>query len=195
MSTLDEELRGVTVHTKGALESLLPCRSRLLDEAGRPSPLTPPRRRQLGEALDAYAARGLRVLAVAGRELVAGEEVPVTREQAETDLVLLGLVAMVDPLRDGVADAVARAHRAGLRMHVITGDYGPTAAEIARQVGIGYGGCLIVTGAELDRLSDPRLDDLLGGEEEIVFARTWPGAKLRICEAPHARGHVAVMTA
>jgi magnesium-transporting ATPase (P-type) len=120
--------------------------------------------------------------------------VPVTREEAEADLVLLGLVAMVDPARPGVAEAVADAHRAGLRIHVITGDYGPTAAEIAHQVGIGRAGGRIVSGVELDRMDDPQLDDLLDGDEEIVFARSSPEAKLRICEALHARGHVVVMT-
>jgi calcium-translocating P-type ATPase len=194
MSTLDVEPRGLTVHTKGALESLLPCCSRLLDDQGRTVPITPEWQARLGVALDGYAARGLRVLAVARRELIAGQAVPVTREQAEIDLVLLGLVAMVDPPRAGVAEAVVDAHRAGLRIHVITGDYGPTAAEIAHQVGIGREGGRIVTGVELDRLDDPQLDDLLDGDQEIVFARSSPEAKLRICEALHARGHVVVMT-
>jgi calcium-translocating P-type ATPase len=194
MSTVDDEPGGLTVHTKGALESVLPCCTQLSDDQGRTVPITPAWVAHLDEALDGYAVRGLRVLAVARRQLVAGQPVPVTREQAEADLVLLGLVAMVDPPRPGVADAVARAHRAGLRVHVITGDYGPTAAEIAHQVGIGRPGGLIVTGVQLDALSDPQLDELLDGAEEIVFARTSPEAKLRICEALHARGQVVVMT-
>jgi phosphoglycolate phosphatase-like HAD superfamily hydrolase len=90
---------------------------------------------------------------------------------------------MVDPPRAAVPDAVARAHRAGIRIHVVTGDYGPTAAEIARQVGIGHTGSRIVTGDELDRLGDAELDAVFAGDEEIVFARTSPEAKLRICEA------------
>ena len=195
MSTLDEEAGGgPAVHTKGAPESVLACCTRLRDEHGGDVPLTPAWRGQLGDALDAYAARGLRVLAVARRDLGTGRPVPVTREEAEADLVLLGLVAMVDPARPEVAEAVADAHRAGLRIHVITGDYGPTAAEIAHQVGIGRAGGRIVSGVELDRMDDPQLDDLLDGDEEIVFARSSPEAKLRICEALHARGHVVVMT-
>jgi calcium-translocating P-type ATPase len=194
MSTVDDESRGLTVHTKGALESVLPCCSGLLDPQGGYARLTSQWRRGLDEALDAYAARGLRVLAVARRDLAAGQPVPVTREQAETDLVLLGLVAMVDPPRAGVAEAVVRAHRAGLRIHVITGDYGPTAAEIAHQVGIGHAAGRIVTGVELAQLDDPQLDELLDRDEEIVFARSSPEAKLRICEALHAHGHVVAMT-
>lgn len=63
-------------------------------------------------------------------------------------LTLIGLVAMVDPPRDGVADAVGEAHRAGIWIHVVTGDYGLTAAEIARQVGIGTSGHQIITGVD-----------------------------------------------
>ena len=194
MSTLDDEPHGLTVHTKGALESVLPLCTLLLDARGRNVRLTPQWRHLLDEAMDAYAARGLRVLAVARRDLAPGRPAPLTREQAETDLVLLGLVAMVDPPRAGVAEAVADAHRAGLRIHVITGDYGPTAAEIAHQLGIGRAGGRIVTGVELAQLDDARLDELLDGDEEIVFARSSPEAKLRICEALHARGHVVAMT-
>ena len=68
-----------------------------------------------------------------------------------------------------------------MRIHVITGDYGLTAAEIARQVGIGQEGGRIVVGGDLARLSDAGLDALLSGDEEIVFARTSPEGKLRIC--------------
>ncbi len=194
MSTVDEEPRGLTVHTKGALESVLPCCTRLLDDQGQEVPITSEWRRGLKEALDAYAGRGLRVLAVARRELGPGLPVPGTREQAESGLVLLGLVGMLDPPRAGVPAAVVDAHRAGLRIHVITGDYGPTAAEIAHQVGIGLEHGRIVTGVELDRLDDPALDELLDGGEEIVFARSSPEVKLRICEALHARGQVVIMT-
>jgi magnesium-transporting ATPase (P-type) len=109
-------------------------------------------------------------------------------------MMLVGLVAMVDPPRAAVPDAVARAHRAGNRIHMVTGDYGPTAAEIARQVGIGTVGGRIVTGEELDRLGDAELDALLAGSDEIVFARTSPEAKLRICEALQAGGAIVAMT-
>jgi magnesium-transporting ATPase (P-type) len=86
--------------------------------------------------VDGYAAGGLRVLAIATRTLNAGEAAPADRQDVEAGLTLLGLVAMLDPARRGVTEAVASAHRAGIRIHVITGDYGPTAAAIAHQVGI-----------------------------------------------------------
>jgi magnesium-transporting ATPase (P-type) len=78
---------------------------------------------------------------------------------------------MVDPARPGVAAAVASAHQAGVRIHVITGDYGLTAAEIARQVGIGTPGGLVVSGDDLDRLSDSDLDTMVSTKDEIVFSQ------------------------
>jgi calcium-translocating P-type ATPase len=189
MSTLDDG----AVHAKGAVESVLPlCRS-VVGPDGEVTGLSEAVRVELSEAVDRYAAAGLRVLAVAFRDW--GSPPPKDRSAAETDLVLLGLVALVDPPRAGVADAVADAHRAGIRVHVITGDYGPTAAEIARQVGIGHDGRRrIVTGDQLDRMSEADLDTLLAGPDEIVFARSAPEGKLRICEALRAGGQIVAMT-
>jgi calcium-translocating P-type ATPase len=194
MTSLDDGPQGILVNTKGALETVLPCCTQLLDVRGDAAPITDSDRHQLQAALDGYAARGLRVLAVAHRVLGPGSVVPAKRQDAESGMTLIGLVAMVDPPRVGVAEAVARAHRAGLRIHVITGDYGLTAAEIAHQVGVGRPGGRIVAGEALDRMSDPELDSILAGDGEIVFARTSPEAKLRICEALHAQGEVVAMT-
>ena len=193
MSTVDTEDGIVAVHTKGAPETVLPCCTQVLGRGGRALPLDDATLVELQETLDAYATRGLRVLAVARRVLGPVDAVADNRRAVEADLVLVGLVAMVDPPRVAVPDAVARAHRAGIRIHVVTGDYGPTAAEIARQVGIGAGG-RIVTGAELDRLGDADIDALLARDEEIVFARTSPEAKLRICEALQAGRAIVAMT-
>ncbi|GIF01758.1 cation-translocating P-type ATPase [Paractinoplanes rishiriensis] len=187
MSTVD----GDEVHTKGALESVLPLCTRVRLPGGEAAGLSPEVRAGLAAATDRYAASGLRVLAVASRP-AAG--LPADRASAERDLTLLGLVAMVDPLRPEVAAAVTAAHEAGIRVHVITGDYGPTAAEIARQAGIGRGGMRIVTGSELDRMTEADLDSLLARPGEVVFARSSPEGKLRICEALRATGQIVAMT-
>ena len=186
----------LAVHTKGAPESVLPCCTHLLDASGQAQVLDARTRATLTLALDRYAADGLRVLAVARqvRESAQAGGPQLTREAAETGLVLLGLVAMVDPPRPAVPAAVAEAHRAGIRIHVITGDYGPTAAHIAREVGIGALGSRIVTGTQLDAMTDAGLDELLTPEDEVVFARISPEGKLRICEALQSGGHVVAMT-
>ena len=195
MTSIDEEPGGlVAIHTKGALETVLPCCSRLQTNEVGERELSAADRDALATQMDDYAARGLRVLAIARRVLTAGGDVPTDRGTAETDLTLLGLIAMADPARPDVRDAVTLAHQAGIRIHVITGDYGLTAAEIARQVGIGHLGSRIVTGTELGALSDSELEALLGADEEIIFARTSPEAKLRVCEALRETGNVVAMT-
>ncbi|MFJ2738148.1 cation-translocating P-type ATPase [Streptomyces sp. NPDC087440] len=194
MTTVSDTADGLTVHTNGAPESVLPHCTHLLDSPGKNRDLDEPARHELTTVIDRYAASGLRVLALAHRVLDPGEEVPTQREQAESGLTLLGLVAMADPARPGVTEAVKAAHRAGIRIHVITGDYGLTAAEIARQVGIGAPGSPVLAGDVLERMTDHDLDELLSGHQEIVFARTSPEAKLRICEALRAQGEVVAMT-
>jgi calcium-translocating P-type ATPase len=194
MSTVDERADGsLTVHAKGAPEEVL-LRS---CEIGGPDdhvPLTEPDREEVLDVLERYASQGLRVLAVARRRLPQGAEPPQSREEAERELCLLGLVALFDPPRPEVADAVSRCHTAGIRVLVVTGDYGPTAAEIARRVGIAADGATVVTGEELDAMSERELDHLLREGRELVFARSSPEAKLRIADALRAEGHVVAMT-
>ncbi|WP_041993907.1 cation-transporting P-type ATPase [Streptomyces sp. AcH 505] len=194
MSTVDETAGDIVVHTKGALETVLPFCTGLVDARGHRQQLDENAQHDLRTATDRYAAAGLRVLAVARRVMPRGEAAPDSREESEAGLTLVGLVAMTDPPRKGVAKAVSAAHRAGIRIHVVTGDYGLTAAEIARQVGIGGKGSPVVAGTTLDRMSDADLGVLISGDDEIVFARTSPEAKLRICEALRARGEVVAMT-
>jgi magnesium-transporting ATPase (P-type) len=172
---------------------VLPLCTRTLDEGGRYATLTDAVRDDVLAAVDGYARTGLRVLAVAQR-ITDPRLLTAGRETAETGLTLLGLVAMVDPPREAVPAAVAAAHRAGITVHVITGDYGPTAAEIAAQVGIGDGRRRVITGDDLERTDDAELDRLLAEPGEIVFARSSPESKLRICEALRAEGHIVAMT-
>src|SRR5439155_22948851 len=107
-------------------------------------------------------------------------------------LRLLGLVGLLDPPREGVAEAVAACHASGIRVHVVTGDNGRTASEIARRVGIRAD--RVVDGVALDAMTDAELTGLLGGPEEVVFSRTAPEAKLRIGDALRRHGEVVAMT-
>ncbi|MEE1786690.1 cation-transporting P-type ATPase [Streptomyces sp. SP17BM10] len=193
MTTADARDGTTVLHTKGAPEEVLTHATQLL-EHGTVRPLTPGDRTAVVEAVGRLAARGLRVLAVARRALPPGAAPPARREDAERDLCLTGLVAMADPPRTEVADAIGQAHRAGITVHVVTGDNGLTAAAVAEQVGIGRRGMRIVTGTELDALGDDRLDALLARGEEVIFARTSPEAKLRIADALRAEGHTVAMT-
>ena len=194
MSTVDErEDGGLTVHVKGAPEEVL-LRSTTIAGLDDHVPLTEGSREEVLAVLDRFASQGLRVLAVARRQLPGRGELPSRREDAERDLCLVGLVALFDPPRPEVAAAVARCHTAGIRIIVVTGDYGPTAAEIARRVGIATAGGTVVTGEELDAMSEHDLERLLREGRELIFARSSPEAKLRIADALRAEGNVVAMT-
>jgi calcium-translocating P-type ATPase len=193
MSTVDAGETGLTVHTKGAPEAVLARCSRVLEPDGALTALAEERRTALLAQADTYAARGLRLIALAIRPLVAGP-IPEDRDEVESDLIFLGIAGLVDPPRAEVPDAVARCHDAGIRIHVITGDYAATAAAIATAVNIGGGHPRVVPAAALERLSEAELDHLLRQPGELVFARANPETKLRIADALHDEGHVVAMT-
>ncbi|HET8813507.1 MAG TPA: cation-transporting P-type ATPase, partial [Solirubrobacterales bacterium] len=190
MSTVDSEAGRFWVNVKGAPETVLGLCDRIAAEGGA-GPLDEGRRVELQAAVDAYADEGLRVLAVARRP---AEQAPDRREEAERDLVLLGLVAMYDPPRPEVAEAVARCHEAGIRIVVITGDHPRTAVAIARRIGIARGRPKVVVERELESMSDADLSGALREGGELIFARSTPEAKLRIADALRAQRHVVAMT-
>jgi calcium-translocating P-type ATPase len=195
MSTVDAEGDGnIAVHTKGAPETVLPWCTTITEVGGGHRDLTDLDRTRLAGLIEHYAAQGLRILAIARRRLDGDTVIGLARADIENGLCLLGLVALFDPPRLQVLDAITKAHRAGIRIHVVTGDNGLTAAEIARRVGIGSAGTQIVTGEQLDALSEPELDELLSGDKEIIFARSSPEVKLRIADALRAQGQVVAMT-
>jgi calcium-translocating P-type ATPase len=194
MSTVDRRDGRLLVDTKGAPEEVLPRCTSVMKPDGTADLLDDESRRALIDRVEATAAGGLRVLAFAVRDLDANQRIPTRRDDVESDLCLVGLAGMFDPPRPEVADAVARCHSAGVRIVVITGDHPLTARAISRSVGIGTDASTVVTGQELDTMSEEQLDQLLGGGEEIIFARTSPEAKLRIADALRAEGHIVAMT-
>jgi Ca2+-transporting ATPase len=111
----------------------------------------------------------------------------------EQDLTFLGLMAMMDPPRPQVEKAVQVCREANIRIVMITGDYGLTAESLARRVGmLTTNNSIILTGAELDELSDVALQELLG--KEVLFARMAPEHKMRLVSAFQARGDVVAVT-
>ncbi len=201
MSTVDEAEAGpegdpaagaLWLHTKGAPESVLPRCTAIADADGSSRLLDDTARARVHETTDRFADQGLRVLAVAHRRL--GASVPQQRAEAERDLTLLGLVAMIDPPRPEVAAAVARCHRAGIRIVVVTGDHPRTAVAIANQIGIAGGHARAISEDRLESMSEDQLDAALAAGGELVFARSTPEAKLRIADALRDLGHVVAMT-
>jgi magnesium-transporting ATPase (P-type) len=141
---------------------------------------------------DEYARNGLRVLAVAMRTL-PGSMTSYTSDTVERDMVFLGLIAMMDPPRPEVADAIGKCHRASIRVIMITGDYGLTAESIARRIGIVTADRpRIITGADLDLMGVGELREAFTGD--VIFARVAPEHKLRVVSALQGMGHVVAVT-
>ncbi len=143
-------------------------------------------------ANDRLARRALRVIAVTEHPLAAGED-PADVSVVERGLTLLGLEAMQDPPRPEVTAAVAECRTAGIRVIMITGDYGLTADAIARKIGIiAADDARVVTGSDLEQMDDAALSQALSGD--VVFARVVPEHKMRITQRLQAMGEVVAMT-
>jgi magnesium-transporting ATPase (P-type) len=142
-------------------------------------------------ASDRYARQGLRVLALADR-VVPTDSGELTPHVLERDLTFRGLVAMLDPPHEGVPEAVAKCHQAGIKIVMITGDDGLTAESIARHVGIITNGCRVVHGSELDTMDEVTLHRCL--ESDVIFARVAPEHKLNIVSAFQDLGHIVAVT-
>jgi cation-transporting P-type ATPase I len=169
---------------KGAAEALV-ARCTAARGEGTPAELDEAGRQRLLAAAQELAGRGLRVLLVCeGKE---GGDVEDPRE-----LTALGFLGIADPLRPGVADAVARCRDAGVRLIMLTGDHPATARAIAREAGLPAGDGDVVVGDELGDLDDDELDDRL--EQASVVARITPLDKVRIVESLRRRGHTVAMT-
>ena len=155
------------------------------------TPFTSSLRQKVLQAGEAMAGDALRVLGFAYREMRPHETCE-TNEQAERGLVFVGLAGMIDPPRKEVQEAIVKCRQAGIKTVMITGDHALTAAAIARSIGIMQRDGRVVSGSELNALSDEALDAVAG--EVSVYARVSPEHKLRIVQALQRRGHVVAMT-
>jgi Ca2+-transporting ATPase len=176
---------------KGAPDVML-ARTLTLRSHGEELPITDETRRHVEAAIADFGARSLRTLAIAYRHLDP-EHLDLEPEQHEQDFVLLGVHGIMDPPRPEVVDAVAQCWSAGIRTVMITGDHAVTAQAIAEEIGIKRSEeDLVVTGTELDNISDNELQKLV--PHAAVFARVSPEHKLRIVKALQANGKVVAMT-
>ncbi|QIZ67272.1 cation-translocating P-type ATPase [Geobacillus subterraneus] len=178
------------VVTKGAPDVLLERADRL-EWNGREQALTPAWKEAVEKAVHQMAASALRTIAVAYRPLADNEKIK-SEEEAETQLIFLGVAGMIDPPRPEVKEAVARCKEAGMKTVMITGDHVVTAAAIAKQLGILPPGGKVMDGAALSKLSVDELERVV--DEIYVFARVAPEHKLKIVNALKRRGHIVAMT-
>ncbi|MBI3172254.1 MAG: cation-transporting P-type ATPase [Chloroflexi bacterium] len=191
MTTIHREMNREIAFVKGSPREVLQLCTKILINK-EVVPLTNPLRAEIMAVNDDYARNALRVLALARRELPPREGA-YTAENVERDLTFLGLMAMMDPPRPQVEQAVQTCREANIRIVMITGDYGLTAESVARRVGmLTTPNPLILTGAELDELSDVALQELL--DQEVLFARMAPEHKMRLVSAFQVRGEVVAVT-
>jgi calcium-translocating P-type ATPase len=208
MSVVVESAEGTLLAiTKGApVDVIEHCSTQV--GANGPVPLEGPLRKRALGANDDLAAQGYRVLAVARRPVEA-HRLEARAEELERDLELAGLLALYDPPRPEVPDAIRQCHQAGIRVTMVTGDYGLTAQAIAQQIGLldpsagtaaqsrealAADPVRVIEGPQLDRLSEVQLRQLLKYRHRLVFARMAPEQKLRLVQAYRALGEVVAVT-
>jgi Ca2+-transporting ATPase len=193
MSTVEvdhEHADRVMVISKGAPDVLL-GRCTRVREGMEVVALDGARRQRILADVDALSDAALRTLAVAYRPLEPGEEAAAD-ESLERDLIFAGTVGIIDPPREEAAVAIREAHRAGIRVIMITGDHPRTATRIACDLGIVEAGATALTGLSLDALDGAALADAV--RSTSVYARVAPEHKLRIVDALQADGHIVAMT-
>ncbi len=183
---------GTVMYTKGAPDVLLSNCSTVL-VGNEQVPLDDERRARILAKTERLAGQAYRTLAVAFRDLASvaelGEEFD---EEDESDLCFVAIAAMMDPPRTEAAASVAEAHRAGIRVLMITGDHPATAARIASDLGIVEPGEEAVTGVQIDRMDDAGFAQAV--RDHSVFARVTPKHKMRIVDTLQAQGEIISMT-
>jgi Ca2+-transporting ATPase len=180
----------VQVFTKGAPDVLLGDCTHIL-ENGRERPMTDEDRKRIIAANDELAGQALRVLAVASKTL---DTEPASFEAADIErgLTFSGLIAMMDPPRPEVREAIGKCLSSGIRTVMITGDHKNTAVAVARELGFFDRGSEAMTGEEVNRLTDEELGRAV--ERTVVYARVSPEHKLRAVRAWRRKGEIVAMT-
>ena len=189
MSVLNRMEGELTVYTKGAVDEMLPLCTKCRTKDGVRE-MTEADREQILKVCNGMSAEALRVLGFAVRSV---SEVPEDEScDLESDLTFVGVVGMIDPPRKEVIQAVGTCHTAGIRVVMITGDHKVTAMAIAKQLHIFRDGNTVISGQELDEMTDEQLDEAV--KTCVVFARVSPSDKLRIIQSLKRTGEVAAMT-
>jgi len=191
MTTINLMNDGLRVMTKGASDVLLE-RCMWIFSGEKIQPLTEAHREQIREANRNMASKALRVLGVAYKDIDRMPEKLSVDGNIEEDLVFVGLVGMIDPPRPEVHEAVTVCRKAGIRAIMITGDHQDTAAAIAKQLGILKDDTGIISGSQLNLLSDLELDRQI--HNISVYARVSPEHKVRIVKAWQRQAKIVAMT-
>lgn len=191
MTTVHKANGKTLVYTKGAPRNVLSACTKI-SLNNKTESLTKKQLQSVEQKLREFASEGLRVIAIAYKE--TEDALPIANGDIEKDMVFLGLTAMKDPPRVEVKDAVKQAKQAGIKIVIITGDYGPTAQAIAEEVGITSSGqSRVIRGVDLESMSDQQIFEQVK-KGEVIFARVSPEQKLRIVTVLKKNGEIVAVT-
>ncbi|WP_068268671.1 calcium-translocating P-type ATPase, PMCA-type [Caviibacter abscessus] len=187
MSTLNKENDGYRVHTKGAIDNLLKICPHIL-VGSEILELSQDQKDEILNIANSMSDEALRVIGVAYKDTNDN----ISQDEYEKDLVLIGMVGMIDPPRLEVKDSIKKAHQAGINVVMITGDHKNTAFAIAKELNITKDINACMTGTELEKMTDEKLKEVVS--KYRVFARVSPEHKVRIVKALKSNGNIVSMT-
>lgn len=182
---------GHVAYSKGAPEVLLNLCSKI-ETNEKITKITDAKRKELLNTVELFAKKGQRVLAIAYSIPKCDVKNKIEVENIEKDLVLLGFVGIIDLPRQEAIEAIAKCKSAGIQPIMITGDHKSTATAIAIQMGLLDENHRVLTGDEIDKLSDEEFDKIIN--EIVVYARLSPQHKLKIVEHLKSKGYIVAMT-
>ncbi|QOR36901.1 cation-translocating P-type ATPase [Clostridium sp. 'deep sea'] len=179
---------------KGATDSVLAITKHIYKN-GKSVPITEQDKKNILDINTKYSKQAMRVISIAYRELdPSGKDY--VEDEIEKDVIFLGMVAMIDPPKEGVKEAIENAHQAHIRTFIMTGDHAITAQAVGREVNLSSTGedVDVVTGAELNKMSDKMLKEKMEGQEAVIFSRVSPEDKLRIVKNLKQENEIVAVT-
>ncbi len=185
MTTMHKDIKGYKTISKGAVEFILPLCDAVSNGRGQ-SPISAQIRKKILAENEKMTQQGLRVIALCFRDDY--EKVSVN----ENNMTFMGLIGIEDPPREEAKISVEQCKKAGIRPVMITGDHAGTALSVAKRIGIADDNSAVMTGSELEKISDAEL--ALKIHNYSVFARVTPGHKMKIIKAFRANGEIVAMT-
>ncbi len=194
MTTIHRFNSKLFIAVKGSLSDLLKqCTTIQIN--GQIRPINDEDLKNINQANKKYATKGLRSLAIAYRIIDQTDQSQIEKlsiENTENNLTFVGLTVMADPPRPEIYDAVKKCHDASIKIIMVTGDSEITAKSIAEKIGITSDHARVVTGSELDKMSQSDLKEALKGE--IIFARVAPEQKYKIVSTLQSMGQIVAST-
>jgi len=194
MSSVRQFDNRVVLCMKGALDSILSTSTHIYKN-GKAEALTEHDREVIKRSSVEYSQKAMRVLAFGYRELQDSTQ-DYVMEDVEKNIIFLGLMAMSDPPKEGVKEAIEKAHEAHIKTYIMTGDHALTAQAVGKQISLSRTDkeVMVVTGEEFSEMPDEKLIEIMKGNESLIFSRVSPEDKLRIVKVLKAKGEIVAVT-